>query len=264
MESGILGFGIWNTAQGIRNPTKSGTESKFYRQKTVIQYLLKSGIHGVESRIPFSVGFSYMGQSYQNKINLNHFSGKTAHVILIVRGAEKLQPSSLKLNILSTDGRPLHTTSLRQVGGDGVHFSASFPTPAEAFNMQLKGKTKKNFQFERNSQSTVEPSHVVVKLLYARNEFTAPKSSYEFAMFFILNSGATEKFKFQIKETVNFKAEYSASLITVYQNRYAVVRVRFIAKSSAVPGSVDQLFVTVTGETSKVTARNIVSLMVGP
>ena len=205
-----------------------------------------------------------MGQSYQNKINLNHFSGKTAHVILIVRGAEKLQPSSLKLNILSTDGRPLHTTSLRQVGGDGVHFSASFPTPAEAFNMQLKGKTKKNFQFERNSQSTVEPSHVVVKLMYARNEFTAPKSSYEFAMFFILNSGATEKFKFQIKETVNFKAEYSASLITVYQNRYAVVRVRFIAKSSAVPGSVDQLFVTVTGETSKVTARNIVSLMVGP
>ena len=145
-----------------------------------------------------------------------------------------------------------------------MHFSTSFPTPAEAFNMQLKGKTKKNFQFERNSQSTVEPSHVVVKLMYARNQFTAQKSSYEFAMFFILNSGATEKFKFQIKETVNFKAEYSASLITVYQNRYAVVRVRFIAKSSAVPGSVDQLFVTVTGETSKVTARNIVSLMVGP
>ena len=205
-----------------------------------------------------------MGRSYQSNINLNHFSGKTAHVILIVRGAEMLQPSSLKLNILSTDGRHLNTTSLRQVGGDGVHFSASFPTPAEAFSMQLKGKTKKNFQFERNSQSTVEPSHIVVKPLYARNEFTAPKSSYEFAMFFILNSGATEKFKFQIKETVNFKAEYSPSLITVYQNRHAVVRVRFTAKSAAVPGSVDQLLVSVTGETSKVTARNTVSLMVGP
>ena len=89
-------------------------------------------------------------------------------------------------------------------------------------------------------------------------------------MFVILNSGATEKFKFQIRKklststSVNFKAEYSASLITVYQNRHAVVRVRFIAKSSAVAGSVDQLLVTVTGETSKVTARNIVSLMVGP
>lgn len=83
-------------------------------------------------------------------------------------------------------------------------------------------------------------------------------------MFFILNSGATEKFKFQIKETVNFKAEYSASLITVYQNRHTVVCVRFIAKSSALPESVDQLLVIMTGETSKVTARNIVSLMVGP
>ena len=131
--------------------------------------------------------------------------------------------------------------------------------------MQLKGKTKENFQFERNSQSTVEPSHVVVKLMYARNESTASKSSDEFAMFFIFNSGATEKFKFQIKETVNFKAEYSASLITVYQNRHAVVQVDFIAKRLAVPGSVDQLLVTaVTGETSKVTASNIVSLMVVP
>ena len=189
-------------------------------------------------------------------------AGTTAHVILIVRGAEKLRPSSLNLNILTTDGRNLHTASLRQVGGDGVHFSASFLTPAEAFKMQLKGKTKKNFQFERNSQSTVEPSHVVVKLMYARNQFTAPKSSYESAMFFILNSGATEKFKFQIKETVNFKAAYSASPITVYNNGHAVVPVRFTAKRSAVPGSVDDLLVTVTGETSKVTATNIVSLMV--
>ena len=176
-----------------------------------------------------------------------------------------MQLSTLKLNILSTNGRPLHTIPLRQVGGDGVHFSASFHTPTEAFNMQLKGKTKKGFQFERNSQSTVEPSHVVVKLLYAQNEFTVPKSDElnDFSMFFILNSGDTEKFKFQIKETVNFKAKYSSSLITVYKNRPAAVFVRFFPKRSAVPGSVDDLLVTVTGETSKVTATNIVSLMVG-
>ena len=31
VESGILGFGIWNTAQGIQNPTKDwNPESKFY------------------------------------------------------------------------------------------------------------------------------------------------------------------------------------------------------------------------------------------
>ena len=32
MESGILGFGIWNTAQEIRNPTNDwNPESTFYR-----------------------------------------------------------------------------------------------------------------------------------------------------------------------------------------------------------------------------------------
>ena len=33
VESGILGFGIWNTALGLRNPTKDwNPESKFYRK----------------------------------------------------------------------------------------------------------------------------------------------------------------------------------------------------------------------------------------
>ena len=33
MESGILGFGVWNTAQGIRNPTNDWyPESKFHWQ----------------------------------------------------------------------------------------------------------------------------------------------------------------------------------------------------------------------------------------
>ena len=33
-ESGILGFGIWNTAQGIRNPTNDwNPESKFHWQR---------------------------------------------------------------------------------------------------------------------------------------------------------------------------------------------------------------------------------------
>ena len=103
------------------------------------------------------------GRSYPKRTNLDRFSGKTAHVILIVRGAEKLQPSSLNLNILSTDRRHLHTNPLRQVGEKMVCISQSlFLLPRKP-----KGKTKENFQFERNSQSTVEPSHVVVKLTYA-------------------------------------------------------------------------------------------------
>ena len=53
--SEILGFGIWNTAQGIRNPTYDWNPVT----KTGIQYL-ESRIHGVESRIQDCLGFPYV------------------------------------------------------------------------------------------------------------------------------------------------------------------------------------------------------------
>ena len=52
VESGIVGFGIRNTAQGIRNPTIKRFEFHWQR--------LESGIHGMESRICY-LGFSYNG-----------------------------------------------------------------------------------------------------------------------------------------------------------------------------------------------------------
>ena len=51
MKSGILGFGIRNTAQVIRNPSKDwNPESKFHWQ-TIRNPVLEPGIHGVEYRI---------------------------------------------------------------------------------------------------------------------------------------------------------------------------------------------------------------------
>ena len=53
VESRFLGFLIRDTAQGIRNPSSTDKESR-------IQYL-KSGIHGVETRVQDRLGFLYMG-----------------------------------------------------------------------------------------------------------------------------------------------------------------------------------------------------------
>ena len=51
-KSGISGFGIWNTAQTKRNPTKDwNPEIKVPLTKTEIQYL-ESRIQGGESRKP--------------------------------------------------------------------------------------------------------------------------------------------------------------------------------------------------------------------
>ena len=64
VESGILGFGIRNTAQGIRNPTKDwnpiqGSSRKNWNQVPGIR-CLESGIHGLESRIQDCFGFPNM------------------------------------------------------------------------------------------------------------------------------------------------------------------------------------------------------------
>lgn len=189
-------------------------------------------------------------------------TGKPAHVILIVRAVNKIQPASLNLDIVEEDGKVLSTASVLPVGTSGAHFSATFSTPTVPFKLQLKGKTKKNFDFERNSQHTVTPSHVVVKVLYARNEFTVPKSGNEFTMFFAYNTGATEVFDFKVKSTSNFKAQSSRSSARIYRDRLAFFSARFTATPSAVRGAADRVLVTVTGRTTHVTASYLVSLMV--
>ena len=65
-KSGILAFcRVWNTAQGIRNPTNDwNQESKFHWQESGIQSL-ESRIRSLESTIQDVLGFSYL------KIGLN-------------------------------------------------------------------------------------------------------------------------------------------------------------------------------------------------
>ena len=59
-KSGILGFGIWNAALGIANPTNDwNSKSKVPLTKTGIQYQ-ESGIQCVKSRIQNCLGFPYL------------------------------------------------------------------------------------------------------------------------------------------------------------------------------------------------------------
>ena len=60
VESGILGFGIQNTAQGILNLLTIGIQNPRTTDKeSRIQYL-ESGIQGMESRIQDCLGFAQM------------------------------------------------------------------------------------------------------------------------------------------------------------------------------------------------------------
>lgn len=59
LESGILGFGIQDTAQRIRNPTKDWNPESTDRESGI--YYIEFGIHCVESRIQHYLRFPFMG-----------------------------------------------------------------------------------------------------------------------------------------------------------------------------------------------------------
>ena len=179
-----------------------------------------------------------------------------------MREADKIQSSSLYLNILKEDGSVLRTASVRPAGTRSrAHFSATFVTPSAPFKLQLRGKTKKNFDFERNSKITIQPSHVMVKAIYSASEFTVPKHTSESVMFLVYNTGVTEMFDVSVEGTSVFNAHYQRSHF-VYKDRLAFIDVYFSASPLVAPGTAEGVLVTVTGRTSKATAKTVVSLMV--
>ena len=179
-----------------------------------------------------------------------------------MRASDKIRSTSLNLDILSKDGKVLNTTSVSPVGKSGAHFSVSFSTPTVPFRLKLKGKTKKNFDFERSSHNIVHPSHALVRVLYARNEFTVPIRGRALVIFFVHNTGPTEIFDFKVQESSIFIASVLMPAVRVYQNRSSFLFVRFSAKSTATFGAADNVMVTATGQTSKVSVNHMFSLMV--
>ncbi|KAL9985054.1 hypothetical protein ACROYT_G007411, partial [Oculina patagonica] len=146
-------------------------------------------------------------------------AGKSAHAILIVRATDKIRSTSLILEILSKDDKVLSNTTVTPIGTSGAHFMASFATPTVPFKLKLRGKTKKNFNFERNSANIVHPSRVLVRVLYARSEFTVPIRGRGLVIFFVYNTDSTEIFKFKVEDSSTFDATVLRPQVRVYKNR---------------------------------------------
>jgi len=189
-------------------------------------------------------------------------TGTPAHAILIVRASHRIRSTSLSLVILSKNGAVLNTTSVSPVGTSGAHFSASFATPTVPFRLKLRGRTKKNFDFERSSHNIVHPSHTLIRVRYASHEFTVPIRGSSMVMFLVYNTGSTEMFDLKVQESSIFTASMLMSAVRVHQNRSSFLIVRFSAKSTATSGTADNVIVTATGRTSNVSVNHAFSLMV--
>ena len=101
----------------------------------------------------------------------------------------------------------------------------------------------------------------MVKAIYSGSEFTVPKHTREPVTFLVFNTDVTEMFDVSVEATSVFNAHYQRSHL-VYQDRLATIDVYFSASPLATPGTEVGVLVTVTGRTSKATAKTVVSLMV--
>lgn len=181
---------------------------------------------------------------------------------MIITEAEKLDGTSLVVDLLRKDGKSLGTAPTKPVGKSGAHFSSSFTPPSVPFKLVLKGQTKKGNGFERHSHSIVKPSNVLIRVLYAKEEYTVPSKGNGRVMFIVYNNGPDEMFGVDVKDTEKFKANLLRPTIRVRQGRASFFSVSFTAKSPASPGGTDAVLVSVTGKTSKTTVGHVVTLMV--
>lgn len=163
---------------------------------------------------------------------------------------------------MSKKGKRLGTVQLIPRGKRSAHFSASFTPPSSPFKLKLRGKTKRGYSLERSSRSIVHPSHALIRVVYARNEFTVPAGGRGFVLFVVYNTGRTERFDIKIKNTMGFVHYLRRSSIFVRQGRKNYFSVTFRAASSAKRGKGGEVLATITGQTSKKTVGQVVRLMV--
>ena len=190
------------------------------------------------------------------------FAGETARVILTVAGDEKINRSTLALDLLSEDGKRLGSAIVSPGRTSGAHFTASFNPPSVPFTLKLKGKTKKGYNFERLSHNVVQPSLFIIRVLYASNEYTIPAGGRTFVMFRVHNNGPPDSFDIRVKDNLNYFQYLRGSPVSVRKRSRGFFSFIMRAPASAPRGKGDEVVVSATSRKSKKTVSQVVRLMV--
>ena len=147
-------------------------------------------------------------------------------------------------------------------GASGAHFTSSFDPPSVPFTLKLKGKTTKGYYFERLSHNVVQPSPFIIRVLYARNEYTLPAGRSTSVTFTLHNNGMYQGFDIKVKDRLKYFRYLRRSTIFVPRRRRSFFTFIMRAPASAPRGKGDEVVVSVTGRKSKRTVREAVRLMV--
>ncbi|XP_073229342.1 von Willebrand factor A domain-containing protein 7-like isoform X4 [Porites lutea] len=201
----------------------------------------------------------------------NPVTGKLNKIIITVAGSEKLNSSSLLLQLISTEGNLISDFTLQPQSRG--HFIASFNPHAlvPSFKLKLKGVTQNGYHFERISRKTVRPTTAVLRVKYASNLYTLPLGRTTFIHFLVCNFGTTEIFHIEVlKDRLGYivrrgrhrnpKTRKAGKL--VIKGRCVVFSVYAKSTRSEDVGKTDPIYFILKGQKSKVVISQTVHLLV--
>ena len=192
------------------------------------------------------------------------FVGKKSHLVLTVAGADKIRANTLSLELVdSKTGRQISKATVKPRGTTGAHFVSSFvPPPRSTFRLVLKGKTKRGYDFRRMSRNIIKPKTALIRITYARNDFTIPRGSRSFVVFVVHNVGPTEVFDIFIEDRLGFRVRKGRRSVLVRQGAKRMLSVWFKAPPGAELGKSNSVVLSITGRKSRVRSGQIINLIV--
>lgn len=179
-------------------------------------------------------------------------------------GSEKVDHSSLRLQLVTTEGHHIRDVTLQSRDND--HFTASMTprAPARTFKLKLRGTTRGGNAFERISRQTVKPTTAVLRGKYASNDYTLPLNRVTFIHFQLCNYGPNDVFNVSvIKDRMRYiVASPRLRLRSVRKNR--CVTIPFRAKATRVVDAekTDTVFLIAKGRISRVIVSQTMHLFV--
>ena len=140
--------------------------------------------------------------------------------------------------------------SLKSEGKNGVRQLFTFTPPGQLFKIKLKGTTKNGNPFERISHNVIKSESLLVKVLFAKNDFTVPQGASTFLLFLVENYGNNEVIDVRLFGSLGTVQRVSRNSVFVRKRRKSSFTVTFSAKATAEKGITITIVVLVKGKSS--------------
>ena len=183
-------------------------------------------------------------------------------MVITLAGSEKVDNSSLRLQLITKDGDHISDATLQS--RDGVHFTTSVIPSARVFKLKLRGNTRIGSPFQRISRQTIEPSKVLLRVWSASNDYTLPHNGTTFVHFQLCNHGDSERFQVTVKDRLGYVVTRRIGSRIARRNSCRVLAVRARATRTEDIGKIDSIFIVVNGTKTGTVASTIVQLFVVP